>query len=494
MAANWTFALQRRLFGKEINISAGTLWAIFWIGAGSFVPLLFLQYVGEEAVYPIAAQEMHASGEFIRATLYGYPFGRPGLYSWLIVALCHVLGDAHVLIAARLITISSTLLIGLTLAWLVRSIFGDRLLAAFAAVVFLSGDVLLYRGWLAHVDPLFSLLTFGAMSCLWIATEQRRRDLLVLAALSLIGAFLAKALTCYVFYAVLALVLLWRHRNRGFLFTPSSIVIHGAAIAFPLLWNYEIAGNSVLWAMLGQTLLNAHLHTPQRAVTYAKFFIIYPFRTLFYLLPTSAIVLFSLLSGRTAPAAFRQNSVLIALSTAALNMLPYWLTPDSGTRYLMPIYPFFALVMAYAVLNAGKLIIDLCAKALIATVGIAYIAALIGFPLYEHFVRGSYDNAAQAIIRRAGNISLFASDDSSVGLSIVADINTRRLPAPPVTRPPPGFASGFVLSLHPDPAIGQIDTTFAVGHNPNGSRTRYLLCRGEACSRDGKPPAGPLSF
>jgi hypothetical protein len=76
----------------------------------------------------------------------------------------------------------------------------------------------------------------------------------------------------------------------------------------------------------------------------------------------------------------------------------------------------------------------------------------------------------------------------------VADINTRRLPAPPVTRPPPGFASGFVLSLHPDPAIGQIDTTFAVGHNPNGSRTRYLLCRGEACSRDGKPPAGPLSF
>lgn len=494
MAANWTFALHSPLFGKETKISTGTMWAIFWIGAGSFVPLLFLQYVGEEAVYPIAAQEMQASGEFIRATLYGYPFGRPGLYSWLIVALCHVLGDGHILTAARLITISSTLLIGLTLAWLVRRIFDDRLLAAFAAAVFLSGDVLLYRGWLAYVDPLFSLLTFGAMSCLWIATEQRRRDLLLLAALGLIGAFLAKALTAYVFYGVLALVLTWRHRNRGFLFTPWSIVIYGAAIAFPFVWSTAIAGNSVLSAMLGQTLLNAQLHTPPSVVTYAEFLIIYPFRTLFYLLPTSAIVLFSLLSGKIAPAAFRQNSILIALLTAALNVLPYWIMPDSGTRYLMPIYPFFALVMAYAVLNSGRLIIDLCAKALIATVGIAYIAALIGFPLYEHFIRGSYDNAAQAIITRAGNVALFATDDSSVGLSIVADINTRRASAPPVTRPPPGFASGLVLALHPDPAIGQIDTTFAVGYNPKGTRTRYLLCRGEACSRDGKPPAGPLSF
>ena len=180
-----------------MKISTATMWAIFWIGAGSFVPLLFLQYVGEEGVYAIATQEMHTTGDLLHPTLYGQSFGRPGLYCWLILLLIRVLGQQHVLIAARLIAISSTLLIGLTLAWLVRRIFNDRMLAAFAAATFLSGDVLLYRGWLAYVDPLFSLLTFGAMSALWVAIEERRRALFFLAVLGVIGSFLAKALTGY---------------------------------------------------------------------------------------------------------------------------------------------------------------------------------------------------------------------------------------------------------------------------------------------------------
>ena len=192
------------------------MWAIFWIGAGSFIPLLFLQYVGEEGTSTIAAQEMHASGDFLRTTIYGQNTGRPGLYGWLILGLTRVLGETHILIAARLIAVSSTLLLGLTLAWLVRRLSHDRVLAAFAAAVFLSGDVLLYRGWLAYADPLFSLLTFGAMSALWVAVEERRRNLPFLAALGLIGSFLAQAVTGHVFYGVFALVLLWRHRNRGF--------------------------------------------------------------------------------------------------------------------------------------------------------------------------------------------------------------------------------------------------------------------------------------
>lgn len=493
MVANWTVALHSALFRKETKISTGLVWAIFWIGAGSFVPLLFLQYVGEEAIYPITAQEMRATGDFLHITLYGHNLQRPGLYSWLIVAVSYVLGQGQVLIAARLIAASSTLLIGLTLAWLVRRIFNDRLFATYAAVVFLSGDALLYRGWLAYVDPLFSLCTFAAMSCLWIATEERRRDLLFFGALALVGSFLAKALTGYVFYGVLTLVLIWRHRNRRFLFTPWSMLIHSATMAFPFVWNYALASDSVLWTMVGETLFNAKVDSLLNVATYGKLFFIFPVRTFFYLLPVSAIVLYSLLSKRISSAAFRQNSVLIAILTAAINLLPYWLAPGSSPRYLMPIYPLFALVMAYAVLSSARFIIDLCTKALIGTVGVAYVAALIGFPAYEHFFRGNYDKAAQAIIARAGDAPIFATDNSSVGLSIVANINTRRALETPIKRPPAEFTSGFVLSLHPDPTIGQIDMILTVGYDPKGERTRYLLCRGKVCSRDDKP-AGQLSF
>ena len=291
-----------------MKISTATMWAIFWIGAGSFVPLLFLQYVGEEGVYAIATQEMHTTGDLLHPTLYGQPFGRPGLYCWLILPLIRVLGQQHVLIAARLIAISSTLLIGLTLAWLVCRIFNDRMLAAFAAATFLSGDVLLYRGWLAYVDPLFSFLTFGAMSALWVAIEERRRALLFFAVLGVIGSFLAKALTGYIFYGVFALVLVWRHGNRRFLFSPWSITLHGVAVAFPFVWS-AIVGDSVVWAMLDQVLYNAKHDSTFDAAEFAKLLVAFPFRTFLYLLPTSAVVLYGLLSKEIAPSEFRQNSV-----------------------------------------------------------------------------------------------------------------------------------------------------------------------------------------
>ena len=41
---------------------------------------------------------------------------------------------------------------------------------------------------------------------------------------------------------------------------------------------------------------------------------------------------------------------------------------------------------------------------------------------------------------------------------------------------------------------GQIDLTFELGRNADGKRTRYLLCRGAACTYDGKPTGSPLSF
>ena len=280
------------------------------------------------------------------------------------------MGEQHVLIAARLIAVSSTLLLGLTLAWLVRRIFNDRVLAAFAAAVFLSGDVLLYRGWLAYVDPLFSLLTFGAMSALWVAVEERRRDLF----------FLADARRDRIFSGQGGHRLLLLRRIRacsalapaptgGFLFSPWSIALHGVAIAFPFVWSYAIVGDTVVWAMLDQVWYQRRGTTARSTLSRSPNSLS-PIRFVhfLYLLPTSAVVLYGLLSRAIAPATFRQNSVLIALSPPRSMSLPYWLAPASSPRYLLPIYPFVALAMAYAVLHAGRLMADLSVKALIATV------------------------------------------------------------------------------------------------------------------------------
>jgi 4-amino-4-deoxy-L-arabinose transferase-like glycosyltransferase len=465
----------------ELRVSPTAIWRIFWIAAGSFVPMLFLQYVGEEAVYTLGAQEMVARGNYLVATLYGDDYVRPGIYSWLIAALTSILGPGNILISARLITIASTILMGLILAWLIRRIFKDPLLAALAAAVFLSGDVLLYRGWLAYADPFFSLCTFGAMACLWVATEERRDDLLALAGFALICSFLAKALTGFVFYGVLGLVLLWRHDNRIFLVRPWSFIIHSAAITFPFVWNYAIAKNDILDTMILQILSKPNNLPP--LLEYLKLLIGFPFRTIWYLLPVSVIAIYCLAWRKTPLQALAHGPIAIAIWALIINLIPYWTMPQGGTRYLMPVYPLVALMMAAIVLHSGKYIVSLTAKALIGTVVVAYMSSLIGFPLYEHYFRGSYTNAAKTIIARAGEQPIYVTDATSIGLSIAANINVLRATKSPIVKPPGDFSSGYVLAMEPDPNLGQVDLLLGLGHNRDGRRTRYLLCRGAACSQ-----------
>jgi hypothetical protein len=133
----------------------------------------------------------------------------------------------------------------------------------------------------------------------------------------------------------------------------------------------------------------------------------------------------------------------------------------------------------------------IAAKALIATIGIAYAASLVGFPLYERYFRGSYADAARQILDRIGDAPIYGTDVSSLGLSIVANLNVLRAPEPPIGSPPQDFASGYVLAMEPDESIGPVELAFGVGRNARGGRTRYLLCRGDACtqSRSVQPAA-----
>jgi hypothetical protein len=211
-------------------------------------------------------------------------------------------------------------------------------------------------------------------------------------------------------------------------------------------------------------------------------------------MPVSAVVLYTLWSRKFSPESFRQNSLIIAGLTIAINLLPYWFVPGSRTRYIMPMYPLLAMCMAYILLHSGKCIIDLSAKALIGTVVIAYICALAGYPLYEHYFRGSYSSAAQAIIARAGDLPIFATDTSSIGLSIVAELNEQRPYKRPISIPPAQFASGFVLANQPNPSIGTVDMVLSLGRWASERRNRYLLCRGSGCPQSNETWDGQQHF
>src|SRR5690242_17972844 len=179
-----------------------TWWWLYAAAALSLFTTLTLPYIGEEAVYTITSLEMRLNHDFFVTTLYGENYGRPPLLNWLVIPLAEALGWQHVLIASRLVATMATLGAGLVLAWLTLHLTRNRTLAALSAAVFLSGDVLFYRGWLAYSDPLFMLFVFGAIACLWVSVLEKRGALLWLAMLCLTCGFLAKVQTAYLFYLI----------------------------------------------------------------------------------------------------------------------------------------------------------------------------------------------------------------------------------------------------------------------------------------------------
>ena len=212
-------------------------WWLYAAAALSMYTTLGLPYIGEEAVYTITSLEMRLNHDYFVTTLYGTNYGRPPLLNWLIIPLAEMLGWDRMLLASRLVAATATVLTGLVLAWLTLDLTRNRALAAFAAVVFLSGDALFYRGWLAYADPLLTLCVFGAIACLWVAVLRKEGALLWLAVLLVTCGFLAKVQTAYLFYGVALVVLAAGRDARRFLLGAHSIAAHAAAVAALLAWN-----------------------------------------------------------------------------------------------------------------------------------------------------------------------------------------------------------------------------------------------------------------
>ena len=101
------------------------MWIAYAVAALSFVTTLALPYIGEEAIYTIAAMEMKVRGEYFVNTLYGTNHGQPPLLNWLIISLADSFGWQHVLVASRLIAACATTATGLVLAWLVTTLTQD---------------------------------------------------------------------------------------------------------------------------------------------------------------------------------------------------------------------------------------------------------------------------------------------------------------------------------------------------------------------------------
>ncbi|MBI2297088.1 MAG: glycosyltransferase family 39 protein [Betaproteobacteria bacterium] len=451
-------------------------WVWYAAGIAAFVPTLWLHYVGEEAIFPIASLEMWFRGEWVRQILFGSNLQHNPLFNWIIIAICQLVGWEWMLQAARLVTISATVSAGLVLAWLARRVFGDRQFAAFAAIVYLMlADVALYRGWLAYVDPLFGFFAFSAMACLWVACRERRAALLALAVASLTLAFLTKAFTAYVFYGIAAFVLFLERDHRRFLLSPGSIVLHAAAVAAVAVWLGIVHAQEPQGLRMFREIVDKLGFIGLS--DYLRKLVAYPVETALKLAPASFLAIYYAWR-RKDERQFASSPFRAAAAIAALNYLPYWLAPQSHTRYLVPLYPLAALVFAWVIWNARPAALTTTLRWFVGLLALKLIFVLAAFPYYQKTYRGeNHARVAREILERTAGHPLYNLNVTATGLSVVAHLDIWRLPAPPLVFPPAQWDSGFVIAYTPDPKTGPIVRTYRLG----GSDL-YLLCRGAACS------------
>ena len=168
-----------------------------------------------------------------------------------------------------------------------------------------------------------------------------------IAAAALSCAALTKGWNCYLFYAVAAAVLLSRRELRAFLTTPWVLVPHLAAAALFFVWHQGLTGGAQQATVISMTMaklrafdFGAHLHQLWW----------FPLEMMLRFVPASFLVAYFWLRREPAGAKDRRHDAAFATAAwiAFLNFLPYWLWPHTATRYVQPLYPLAAFLIAHA--------------------------------------------------------------------------------------------------------------------------------------------------
>jgi 4-amino-4-deoxy-L-arabinose transferase-like glycosyltransferase len=269
---------------------------------------------------------------------------------------------------------------GLIVAALAYRLYRNAALAAMAAAICVTfADVLFYRGWLGYRDPLSGLLVFGAMASLWMAVLSDRVTWLGATLMLATCAFLTKGIIAYVYVGSAVLVFLWQQESRKFLLKPTSLALAVLTLCLPYVWFHWVTGDqaqggrmaSEIGDKLGWLGIGPYLWKLAA----------YPLETVLRLAPVSVLAVWWLRHRKTAGELWRDRAVSTMLITAGIAFIPFWLSPQSHFRYLLPILPLLALTLAVCVSSAGGQAERAAWRWLWAAVALKFVFAAVLFPV-----------------------------------------------------------------------------------------------------------------
>jgi 4-amino-4-deoxy-L-arabinose transferase-like glycosyltransferase len=451
---------------------------LYWLLGGlavlSLIPPLWFYAVGEEGVYTIGAMEMWMRHDYLHQTTFGELYNRPPMIVWAIGMVASLTGFKQIVIAARLVSLLSTLGMALLTGLLARLVIKDRAFILFSSIITLTlGDLFFYRGWLAYADPLLGFFTMASITLMVYGLKYNSSFKLLLSALFIGAAFLTKSLTPFAIWYSALLILSWDHKNKRLHFSRAVWLTLPIPLSIALIWfgvvnQHHQMGQSMVGDVIQKVFASKSI------VSYLKKIIIFPFSTALNLSPWVPLSLFILIIKRRIDHLFIQRLSWIII----INILPYWLAPQSHIRYLIALYPLIGIVCAYLLWEQNENWYKWINRLLFVVVGLKLLFGIIIYPYYQIKIRGlNYVELAHDLLKTVEGLPIYTNDGRSVGLNIVNELDKENYPKQFITLPPVKWKEGMLISINELPNYHLYKTIKVTGD------TIYIYCQGTACNR-----------
>ncbi len=307
----------------------------------SLLPSLSSYHLHKEEVRrTLVAFEMDRGGNPFQPTLLGEPYyNKPPLFNWIIVAYSKLMGWGT--LTPRSVTITFTLLTTLLTFLIALKILGDPRMGLVASLVFVTfSDVLFWYGWMAEIDITYSFIT-SLMIFLTILFFTERRPIYILGAGILCGVgFSLKGFPSFAFFGITLVTLSVFYRSYRTLVSPPAVLAYVTALLSSIWW-VPLSEDPVTYM---KTLWNetfSRVEASREVWDTLVHLITYPLLNLKQTLPASLFALF-LLTRKVFP----DPRTKVLLVTAGANYIPYLLSPEARGRYILPLLPLVAVVIA----------------------------------------------------------------------------------------------------------------------------------------------------
>lgn len=317
-----------------------------------FSNLGLLPLFADEPTRANVALEMILTGNYSVPTVGGeYYYNKPPLYNWILALIYQVSGSFSEFVT-RLPALIPLFLFAVTIYFSVKYFLRNKFVALLSAMFsMVNGRMLIYDSMLGHIDIFYSWLTFISFMCIFYFYQKKQWFLLFFSSYVLTAVtFLAKGIPSIIFQGLTIITLLIYTKNFKRLLSLQHILsgLFCVLLIWAYFYNYSLYNSdlrgyfSTIWDQSSQrTAASAGLGKSIKHV------FLFPFEYLGHLFPASLLALFCFHKGFITQV-FKNDFLKFCSLTFIVNVLVYWLSPETRPRYLLMLFPLLFIIWSYA--------------------------------------------------------------------------------------------------------------------------------------------------